>query len=78
MLIKLILGKFEKTSLGGGAKYPIPGSLGLKVTLQTCVPENFRLCRWGDERTRHACADGERGPSFWYDFLSLSSCMVVI
>jgi hypothetical protein len=21
------------------------------VTLQTCVPENFRLCRWGEERT---------------------------
>jgi hypothetical protein len=23
----------------------------LKVTLQTRVPENFRSCRWGDERT---------------------------
>ena len=23
---------------------------------------NFRSCRWGDERTRQACADGERGP----------------
>ena len=21
------------------------------MTLQTCAPENFRLCRWGDERT---------------------------
>jgi hypothetical protein len=21
------------------------------VTLQTCAPENFRSCRWGDERT---------------------------
>jgi hypothetical protein len=32
------------------------------VTLQTHAPENFRLCRCGDERTRQACADGERGP----------------
>ena len=31
----------------------------LKVTLQTCAPENFRLCRWGDKRTRQACADGD-------------------
>jgi hypothetical protein len=23
----------------------------LKVTLQTNAPENYRLCRWGDERT---------------------------
>jgi hypothetical protein len=23
----------------------------LKVTLQTCAAENFRSCRWGDERT---------------------------
>jgi hypothetical protein len=23
----------------------------LKVTLQTHAPENFHLCRWGDERT---------------------------
>ena len=32
------------------------------MTLQTCAAENFRLCQWGDERTRQACADGERGP----------------
>ena len=24
--------------------------------------ENFRLCRWGDERKRQACADREQGP----------------
>ena len=29
----------------------------LKGTLQTRAPENIRLCRTGDERTRQACAD---------------------
>ena len=29
------------------------------MTLQTRAAENFRLCRWGDERT--VKCDGERG-----------------
>ena len=42
----------------------------LKVTLQTCAPENFSSCRWGYERTRQACADGERGPQLaWAEIL---------
>ena len=36
----------------------------LKVTLQTCAPENICSCWWGDERTCQACADGEQGPPF--------------
>jgi hypothetical protein len=34
----------------------------LKVTLQTCGPENFRSCRWGGRVNGQPCADGERGP----------------
>jgi hypothetical protein len=37
-------------------------TLDMKVILQTCAPENFRSCRWGDEQTLQACADGKRGP----------------
>ena len=36
----------------------------LKVTLQTSVPNIFRLYQWGDERTHQACAYWERGPPF--------------
>ena len=32
------------------------------MTLQTCAPENFSLCRWGDERTVKCAQTVERGP----------------
>ena len=34
----------------------------LKVILQTCAPENFRLCRWGDERTVKRAQTGSEDP----------------
>ena len=34
----------------------------LKVTLQTCVPENFRSCRWGGERTVKRAQTGSEDP----------------
>jgi hypothetical protein len=34
----------------------------LKVTLQTSAPENFRLCRWGDERTVKRAQTGSEDP----------------
>ena len=41
------------------------------MTLQTCAPENFRLCQWGDKRTHQASSDGERGtPSPCAEFFS--------
>ena len=37
-----------------------------KVTLQTCAPENFRVCRWGAERRVSRAQTRERGPpSAW-------------
>ena len=32
------------------------------MTLQTCVPENFRSCRWGDERTVKRAQTGSEDP----------------
>ena len=33
-----------------------------KVTLQTRVPEHFRLCRWGAEQRVSRAQTRERGP----------------
>ena len=41
----------------------------LKVTLQTCAPENFRSHRWGAERRVSRAQTRERGPpSAWAEF----------
>ena len=32
------------------------------MTLQTCVPENFQSCRWGDERTVKRAQTGSEDP----------------
>jgi hypothetical protein len=32
------------------------------VMLQTCAPENFRSCRWGDERTVKRAQTGSEDP----------------
>ena len=34
----------------------------LKVTLQTHAPQNFRSCRWGDERTVKRAQTGSEDP----------------
>ena len=50
------------------------------MTLQTCAPENFRLCRWGDEqRVKHAqmvSEDPHRRE--WIFFLSQYSSLIML
>ena len=58
------------------------------MTLQTCVPENFRYCRWGAERRVSRAQTRERGPpselaeifslfpSFWQELTSFIKLLI--